>query len=98
VNRHHDQGNSYKDNIELGLAYRFRDPVHYHNGGKHDITQAHMALEELRVLYLAPKANRRRLSCKKLGGGSHKAHSDTLPPTSHTSQLSIYRRLPKLVC
>ena len=23
VNRHHDQDNSYKDNISLGLAYRF---------------------------------------------------------------------------
>jgi hypothetical protein len=27
VNRHHDQDNSYKDNISLGLAYRFRDSV-----------------------------------------------------------------------
>jgi hypothetical protein len=30
VNRHHDQGNSYKDIILLGLAYRFRGSVHYH--------------------------------------------------------------------
>ena len=29
VNRYHDQGNSYKDNILLGLTYRFRGPVHY---------------------------------------------------------------------
>lgn len=25
MNRHHGQGNSYKDNTDLGLAYRFRD-------------------------------------------------------------------------
>jgi hypothetical protein len=27
------QGNSYKDNFLLGLAYRFRGSVHYHRGG-----------------------------------------------------------------
>ena len=32
VNRQDDQGNSIKDNIELGLDYRFRDSVHYHQG------------------------------------------------------------------
>ena len=32
VNWHHDQGKSYKDNIQLGLAYRFRGSVHYHQG------------------------------------------------------------------
>ena len=32
VNRDHDQDNSYKDNIQLGLAYRFRASVHYHQG------------------------------------------------------------------
>jgi hypothetical protein len=32
VNRHHDQGNSYKDNISLGLAYRFRGSVCYYQG------------------------------------------------------------------
>jgi len=31
VNRHHDQGNSYK-NIQLELAYRFRGSIHYHQG------------------------------------------------------------------
>ena len=29
VKRHHDQGNSYKDNVSLGLAYRLRGSVHY---------------------------------------------------------------------
>ena len=28
VKRHHDQGNSYKDNIKLGLAYSFIGSVH----------------------------------------------------------------------
>ena len=32
VNRQDDQGNSIKDNIELGLDYRFRDSVPYHQG------------------------------------------------------------------
>ena len=32
MNRHQDQGNSYKDNIELGLAYRFRGSFRYHQG------------------------------------------------------------------
>jgi hypothetical protein len=26
------QGNSYKDNISLGLTYKFRGSVHYHQG------------------------------------------------------------------
>jgi hypothetical protein len=32
-NRYHDPGNSYKDNIYLGLAYGFRVSVHYYQGG-----------------------------------------------------------------
>jgi hypothetical protein len=32
VKRHHNQDNSYKDNTYLGLAYRFRGSVHYHQG------------------------------------------------------------------
>jgi hypothetical protein len=47
------------------------------------LMQAGRALEELRVLYLHLKANRRRLVSRQLGGGSLKAHpySATLPPT-----------------
>jgi hypothetical protein len=42
-----------KDNISVGLAYRFRSSVHYHQGGKHGGTQAGMVLKkELRVLHL----------------------------------------------
>jgi hypothetical protein len=32
MNRHHDQGNSCKDNISLELAHKFRDSVHYYQG------------------------------------------------------------------
>jgi hypothetical protein len=49
----------------LGLDYRFRDSVHYHQGS----IQAGMALEELRVLHLVPKANR-KLAFRQLGQGS----------------------------
>jgi hypothetical protein len=39
-----------KDNIKLGLAYRFRGLVHYYQGKKHDHIQADMVLEkDLRV-------------------------------------------------
>ena len=62
VKRHHDQGNSYKDNIELGLAYSFSGSVHYHQGGRHGSVQADMMLEEPRVLHIDPKAARWSLS------------------------------------
>ena len=42
-----------------------------------------MGLEEPKVLHVAPKADRRRLVFRKLGGRSLKTHpqSDILPPT-----------------
>jgi len=43
-----------KGNIYLGLAYCFRDSVHYHPGGKHGCVLVYMVLES--VLYLNPKA------------------------------------------
>jgi hypothetical protein len=58
VKRHHDHGNSYKDNISLGQAYRFRGSVHCHHDGKHGSVQAGMVQEELRVLHLVLKATR----------------------------------------
>ena len=53
-----------KDNFYLGLAYRFCISVHYHHGRKHGSVQAGMVLEELRVLHLVLKANRRRLTAR----------------------------------
>jgi hypothetical protein len=46
----------------LGLSYRFRDSVPLSSRQEHGIFQAGMVQEELKVLHLAPKANRRRLS------------------------------------
>jgi hypothetical protein len=46
----------------LGLSYRFRGSVHYHYGGKHGSEQANVVLEKPRVLYLDPKATRKRLA------------------------------------
>jgi hypothetical protein len=46
------------------------------------IMAGNMVLEELRVLHLAPNANKRSLATRQLGGSPIKAqpHSDTLPP------------------
>jgi hypothetical protein len=55
------------DNISLGLAYRFRGSVHYHQGGKHSSIQAGMAEEELRVLYLHLEVASRILASRQLG-------------------------------
>jgi hypothetical protein len=55
------------DNIKLGLAYRFRGSVHYHQG--RNMAASRQALEELRVLHLVSQANR-RLSPEQLGGNS----------------------------
>jgi hypothetical protein len=74
VNRHHDQGNSFKD-ISLGLAYRFRGSAHYHHGQKHGSILADMGLEELRVPHLVLKAARRRLASRQLGQGSENTGS-----------------------
>ena len=46
VKNHYDQGNSYKENISLWLAYSFRALVHYHNGGKHDRVQEDLVLKK----------------------------------------------------
>jgi hypothetical protein len=46
------KANLIKDNIYLGLAYRFRGSVHYHQGG----STAGMVQAELRVLCLHLKA------------------------------------------
>jgi hypothetical protein len=45
----------------MGLAYRFRGSVHYHQGREHGSIWAGMVQEELRVLYLVLKASRKRL-------------------------------------
>ena len=62
--------------------------MHYHHGGKHGTVQAHLVLEEPRVLHLDPKAARRLSSPQAVMGGAMlqhrhlkaRPHSDTLPP------------------
>jgi hypothetical protein len=56
-----------EDNISLGLAYRFRGLVHYHQGKKHGSVQADMVVKkDLRLLYLETKAAK-RLASRQLG-------------------------------
>jgi hypothetical protein len=45
-----------KENISLGMAYRFRGLVHYHHGTKHGSIHTDMELDELRALRLYLKA------------------------------------------
>jgi hypothetical protein len=67
----------------LGLAYRFRSSVHYHQGGEYGSIQARVVQEELKVLHFDLKTNRKRLASRQLGRSSLKAysHNDTLPST-----------------
>jgi hypothetical protein len=68
VNRHHDQGNSYKGQhlIRAGLQVQRFSPL---SRQEHSSIQPGIVLEELRVLYLVLKANRRLVSMS-LGKGS----------------------------
>ena len=78
MKRHHDHGNSYNiKKILLGLAYSFRDSVHYH-GGKHGCV-----LEEPRIDLKAAEGGLCAMLRHSLGTGNLKAlpHSDTLPPS-----------------
>lgn len=69
VKKHHDYGKLYKDNQLKGLACRFWGSGNYYQSRKHGNIQAGMALKEARVLYLVPKATRRRLSWRQQGKG-----------------------------
>jgi hypothetical protein len=46
--------------------------AHDHQGRKHGSIQAGMVLEMLRALHLVPKAKRRGLVSRQLGGRSHR--------------------------
>jgi hypothetical protein len=70
VKRHYGQGNSFRGLHLNGAGLQFKGSVHYHHGRKHDRVQAGMVLEELRVLHLVLKANKRRLVSRQLGEGS----------------------------
>ena len=49
----------------MGLAYRFRGLIHYHHGGKHDVTRADMVLEKEPEFYIW--MNRQQLERETLG-------------------------------
>jgi hypothetical protein len=88
VNRHHDQGKSYKKQhlIRAGLQVQRFSPLS--SRWEHGSIQAGMAQEELRVLCLNPKAASGRLTSRQLGWGSYThTHSDTpIPTRSHLFQ------------
>jgi len=71
-----------KDDIWLGLAYRVRGSVHYHQG-KSIAASRQAWCRRSWVLHPHPKGVRNRLSIpRQLGGGCPSPpHSDTLPPT-----------------
>ena len=80
MNRHHDQGNSYKGHL-IGAGLKVQRfsllSLRWEHGSvqrfsllslrwEHGNVQAHMRLKELRVPLLVPKAARRRLASWKL--------------------------------
>jgi hypothetical protein len=70
VNRHHDQGNSYKGQHLFGAGLQVQKFSPLLSRQEHGSIQASIAWELLRVLHLVSKTNRRRLVPRQLGGGS----------------------------
>jgi hypothetical protein len=66
VKRHHEQGNLYKEKHLIGAGLYFQK-FNYHHGRMQGSMQADMVLDKPRVLYLDPKAARRKLP-STLGG------------------------------
>jgi hypothetical protein len=60
VNRHHDQGNSYKGQRLIGAGLQVQSSII--KVGEHGSIQAGMVQEELRVLHLHLIVARRRLA------------------------------------
>jgi hypothetical protein len=69
MKRYHGQGNSYKGQHLIGAGLQVQKFNPLSSRWKHDNIQAGMAKEELRVLTLVLKANR-RLASWQLGLGS----------------------------
>jgi hypothetical protein len=88
VNRHHDQGKSYKKQHLIGAGLQVQRFSPLSSRWEHGSIQAGMAQEELRVLCLHPKAASGRLTSRQLGWGSYThTHSDTpIPTRSHLFQ------------
>ena len=88
MNRHHDQGKSYKGQHLIGAGLQVQRFSPLSSRWEHGSIQAGMAQEELRVLCLHPKAASGRLTSRQLGWGSYThTHSDTpIPTRSHLFQ------------
>ena len=83
MNRHHDQGNSYKGQHLIGAALQFQGSVHYHHARIHWSIQADMVLEkELRILHLDLKAARK----KTVFQASRRGVSNPTPTMTHFLQ------------
>ena len=74
VNRHHDQGSSHKGQHLVGAGLQVQRFCPLSLKWEHGSVQAGRVQEELRVLHLAQKANRKRLSSMGQGGGSQSPH------------------------
>jgi hypothetical protein len=64
VNRHHDQGKSYKKHYLIGAGLQVQRFSPLSSRWEHGSIQAGMVQEELRVLCLHPKAASGRLTAK----------------------------------
>jgi hypothetical protein len=69
INKHHDQNNSYKGQHLIGAGLWVQRFSSLSSRWEHGSIQTDMGLEELRVLHLHPKADR-RLAPRQLGGVS----------------------------
>ena len=67
VNRHHDQGNSYKGQHLIGAGLQIQRFSLLSSKQEHGNIQAGMVQEELRVLHLLLKAANGRLTSRQLG-------------------------------
>jgi hypothetical protein len=65
VNRHHDQGKSYRGHYLIGLQVQRFSPLSSRR--EHGSIQAGMVQEELRVLHLKMKTASRILASRQLG-------------------------------
>jgi hypothetical protein len=70
VNRHHDQGNSYKGQHLIGAGLQVQRFSPLSSRWEHGNFQADMVQEELTVLHLHLKATSRILTSRQLGQGS----------------------------
>jgi hypothetical protein len=70
MNRHHDQGMSYKGQHLIGARLQVQRFSSLSSRKEHGSTQAVMVQEELRVLRLHLKVVSGRLASRKLGYGS----------------------------